>query len=90
MHRKFDSDPLTFFKFKNPYSGSKVRKQFWQQLCYLIAAVTAALVAALVAAWLLGISSMHWKYNSAHFTYLKFENLSSSSKVMWQFWQQLW
>ena len=25
---------------------------------------------------------MHWKFNSDHFTFLKFENLSSSSGIM--------
>ena len=77
MHRKFNSDHFTFLKFENPSSGSKVRWQFWQQLCYQVAAVAAALVAAL----LLDSSSMHWKFNSDHFTFLKFENPSSCSTV---------
>ena len=77
MHRKFNSDHFTFLKFENPSSGSKVSWQFWQQLCYQVAAVTAALVAA----WLLGSSSMHWIFNSDNFTFLKFENPSSGSKV---------
>ena len=47
------------------------------------------ITAALVAAWLLGSSSMHRKFNSDHFTFLKFENPSSGSKFRWQFWQQL-
>ena len=51
---------------------------FWQQLCYEVAAVTAALVAA----WLLGSSSMNWKFNSDYFTFLKFDNPSSGSGVM--------
>jgi len=65
MHRKFNSDHFTFLKFENPSSGSKVSWQFWQQLCYQVAAVTAALVAA----WLLGSSSMHWIFNSDNFTF---------------------
>ena len=77
MHRKFNSDHFTFLKFENPSSHSKVRWQLWQQLCYQVAAVTAALVAA----WLLGSSSMHWIFNSDNFTFLKFENPSSGSKV---------
>ena len=77
MHRKFNSDHFTFLKFENPSSGSKVRWQLWQQLCYQVAAVTAALVAA----WLLGSRSMHWKFNSDNFTFLKLENPSSGSKV---------
>jgi len=28
---------------------------------------------------------MHWKFNSDHFTSLKLDNLSSGSKVRWQF-----
>ena len=36
----------------------------------------------MVAAWLLGSSSMNWKFNSDHFTFLKFENPSSGSEVM--------
>ena len=85
MYSKFHSNHFTFLKFENPSSGSKVRQQFRQQLCYQVAAVTAALAEA----WLLGSSSMHWKFNSDHFTFLKFENLSSGSKVRQQFWQQL-
>ena len=85
MHRKLNSDHFTFLKFENPSSGSKVRYQFQQLFCYQVAAVAAAMVAA----WLLGSSSMHWKFNFDHFTFLKFENPSSSSKVRWQFWQQL-
>ena len=77
MHWKFNFDHFTFLKFENPSSSSKVRWQLWQQLCYQVAAVTAALVAA----WLLGSSSMHWTLNSGHFTSLKFENLSSYSKI---------
>ena len=85
MHRKFNSDHFTFLKFKIPSSSSKLRWQLWQQLCYQLAAVTASLVAA----WLLGSSSMYRKFNSDHFTFLKFENPTRSSKVRWQFWQQL-
>ena len=77
MHWKFNSDHFTFLKFENPSSGSKVRWQLWQQLCYQVAAVTAALVAA----WLLGSSSMHCKFNSDNLTFLKLENPSSGSKV---------
>ena len=33
---------------------------------------------------------MHRKFNSDNFAFLKFENLSSGSKVRWQFWQQLY
>ena len=77
MHRKFNSDHFTFLKFENPSSGSKVRWQLWQQLCYQVAAVTAALIAA----WLPGSSSMHWKFNSDNFTFFKLENPSSGSKV---------
>ena len=76
---------FTFLKFENSSSSSTVRWQFWQQLCYQFAAIAAALVAA----WLLGSSSMQRKFNSDHFTFLKFENLSSSSKVRQQFWQQI-
>ena len=72
-------------KFENLSSRSKIGYQFWQQLCYCVATVAAALVAA----WLLGSSSMHWKFNFDLFTFLKFENPSSCSKVEWQFWQQL-
>ena len=50
---------------------------------------TSLVTAALVAAWLLGSSPMHWKFNFYHFTFLKFENPSSSVKNRWQFWQQL-
>ena len=46
-----------------------------------MAAVAAAAVAALVAALLLGSSSMYWKFNYDHFTFLKFEYLPSGSKV---------
>ena len=48
----------------------------------VFAAVAAAAAAALVAAWLLGSSSMNWKFNFDHFTCLKFENPSSGSKVI--------
>ena len=68
---------FTFLKFENSSSSSTVRWQFWQQLCYQFAAIAAALVAA----WLLGSSSMQRKFNSDHFTFLKFENTSSGSKV---------
>jgi hypothetical protein len=43
---KFNFDHFTFLKFENPSSGSKVRCQSWQQICYKVAAVAAALVAA--------------------------------------------
>ena len=33
----------------------------------------------------LGSSSMNWKFNSNHFTFLSFENPSSGSKVMTYF-----
>ena len=85
MHRKLNSDHFTFLKFENPSSVSKVRWQFWQQLCYQVAAVAAALVAV----WLLGSSSMNWKFNSDHSTFLKFENPSSCSKVRQQFCYQV-
>ena len=49
----------------------------------------AAVTAALVAAWLVGSSSMHWKFYSDHFTFLKFENLSSGSEVMTYFMSTL-
>ena len=65
--------------------GSKVRQKFWQQLCYQVAAVSAAFVAA----WLLGRTSMPYKFNSDNFTFLKFETLPSGSKVRQLFWQQL-
>ena len=77
MHRKFNSGHFTFLKFENPSSGSKVSWQSWQQLCYQVAAVAAALVAA----WLLGSSSMQWKFNFDLLTFLKFENQPSCSKV---------
>ena len=35
----------------------------------------------MVAAWLLGSSSMHWEFDFDLFTFLKFENPSSCSKV---------
>ena len=44
--------------------------------------MAAAVAAALVAAWLLDSSSMNWKFNSSHFTFLKFENPSNGSEVM--------
>jgi hypothetical protein len=65
MNWKFNFDHFTFLMFENPSSGSKVRWQFWQQLCYLVTAVAAALIAA----WLLGSISMHRKFNSDHFTF---------------------
>ena len=74
---KFNFDHFTFLKFENPSSSSKVRCQSWQQICYQVTAVAAALVAAL----LLSCSSMHRKFNSDHFTFSKFENPSSGSKV---------
>ena len=58
-----------------PRSGSTQKKCGSKSL---VAAVTAALVAA----WLLGSSSMHRKFNSDHFTFLKYENPSRGSGVM--------
>ena len=46
-----------------------------------MAVLAVAVAAALVAAWLLGSSSMHWKFNFDHFTFLKFENPSSVQKL---------
>ena len=40
------------------------------------------MAAALIAALLQSIISINWKSNSDHFTFLKFENPSSGSKVM--------
>ena len=81
MHWKFNFDHFTFLTFENPSSCSKVRWQFWQQLCFQLAAVGAALVAA----WLLGSSSMRREFNSDHLTFLKFENPSSNYKLSGSF-----
>ena len=66
-------------------SVNAVASLVWQQLCCQVA----ALATALVVAWLLSSSSMLWKFNSNHYTFLKIENPSSGSKNRQHFWQQL-
>ena len=59
------------WKVENPSSGSSYAAVFGSSFAK-VAAVTATL---------LGGRSMHCKFNSDNFTFLKFENPSSSSKV---------
>jgi hypothetical protein len=41
MHWKYNFDLFSFLKFENQSSCSKVEGQFWQQLCFKLAAVGA-------------------------------------------------